>query len=247
MARALSRVQAVLAVALMLSITACRRSNENTSQASGTSLIFDAASPEARQALSTPVDFRLTEENFAEWEQAQRNLDALPKSALPTGGPSAGNPIDRAVERLESSPRARTAIERTRLTVRDFVLETLALAQATESTANGAGSGQIPPQNLQFVEAHRARVLLARRQERRASDDQSDEQANAASANAAAATTDTAVEVNSNERSIDGATSNRESRKGTERRDTASPIPTPPAPRDTSHDTIPPPSRSSLL
>jgi hypothetical protein len=243
----LIRVQVALAVASIFAATACRRSNDDSPQRLG-SLIFDTASPEAQQALSSPVDFRLSEENFAEWEQAQRNLDALPKSALPTGGSSAGNPIDRAVERLESSPRARTAIERTGLTVRDFVLETLALAQATEATATTkpAGGLQIPPANLQFVEAHRARVLLARRQERRASDDQSDEQADTPIANAAAATTDTAVGVNSNEQSTDGATSSRESRGGREPRDTARPIPEPQPPQDTSHDTIPPPIRAPL-
>src|SRR3954466_8431991 len=122
-------------ILLLLASYGCKRSSGNDDRSTTSSLIFDSASPEAQEALATPVDFRLTEDNFAEWEAAQRNLDALPRSALASGGSSAGNPIDRAVERLESSPRARTAIERTGLTVRDFVLETIALAQATEAVS----------------------------------------------------------------------------------------------------------------
>jgi hypothetical protein len=146
-------------------IFGCKRAQPVDADSNGSSLIFGTASPEAQQALATPVDFRLTEENFVAWEAAQKNLDALPRSALPSGESSAGNPIDRAVERLESSPRARTAIERTGLSVRDFVLETIALAQATEAlaTANSSSTGQIPPENLQFVQAHRSRMLLAQR------------------------------------------------------------------------------------
>ena len=125
---------------------------------------MDDASPEALEAMSIEVDYRLTDSNFAKWEIAQRNLDRLPRSAFPAenrGG--SGNVIDRAVARLESSPRARTTIEATGLTVRDFVLQTVALAQATEAAqgARPAGAGLVPPENFRFVERHRERIRRA--------------------------------------------------------------------------------------
>ena len=44
---------------------------------------MDDASPEALEAMSIQVDYRLTDANFEKWEIAQRNLDRLPRSAFP--------------------------------------------------------------------------------------------------------------------------------------------------------------------
>ena len=74
-----------LAIAIVLVVAGCKRSRADNPETSASSLIFGGASPEAQRALATPVDFRLTEDNFAEWEDAQRNLDALPRSALCMG------------------------------------------------------------------------------------------------------------------------------------------------------------------
>jgi hypothetical protein len=70
--------------------------------------------------------------------------------------------------RLESSPSARRAIERAGLSVRDFVLETIALAQASESVETGKSTSAtpVPPDNFQFVQRYRGRVLLVRRDDR---------------------------------------------------------------------------------
>jgi hypothetical protein len=147
----------------------CKKSSQTTSDALGTYLLFDNASPDAREALATPVDFQLTDENYAQWELAQQHLEALPASALPAvSGRGGGNVIDRAVARLESSPRARTAVERTGLSVRDFVLATIALAQATEARATGkmVGTSQVAAQNVQFVERYGSRILRARGERR---------------------------------------------------------------------------------
>jgi hypothetical protein len=72
------------------------------------------------------------------------------------------------VNRLESSPRARRAIERAGLSVRDFILETIALAQASEAVETGKSTSAtpIPSDNFQFVQRYRGRVLLARREDR---------------------------------------------------------------------------------
>jgi hypothetical protein len=156
------------AAAALLTLASCKKASAPSSDNQVASLLFDVASPAAREALATPVDFRLTDENYAQWERAQRFLDALPHSAFAqatTGG--SANPIDRAVEALEASPRARTAIERTGLSVRDFVLETVALAQAAEAETGKAAAGvSVPAENLQFIQRYRSRILQARTEAR---------------------------------------------------------------------------------
>ena len=157
---------AALAVVL-LAVANCKKDNRTASSSQFTSLLFDASSPAAREALATPVDYRLTEENYDEWERAQRFLDALPRSAFVSATGSQGNAIDRAVQTLEASPRARTAIERTGLTVRDFVLETIALAQAAEVRSGQAPGGvNVPLENVQFMQRYESRIMLARSQPR---------------------------------------------------------------------------------
>jgi hypothetical protein len=164
----LNRSRAAVVIALALAAVGCKRTGYDASDPLAASLIFDNGSPEAREALATPVDFRLTDDNFARWAEAQSNLDDLPRSAIRPGVLSGRSAIDRAVARLESSPRARHAIEHAGLSVRDFVLETIALAQAAEAAETGKSTSatQIPPDNFQFVQRYRARILLARREDR---------------------------------------------------------------------------------
>jgi hypothetical protein len=160
--------RAVALAVIGVAIAGCKRSSDGASNPLATSLIFDNGSPEAREALATTVDFRLTEDNFARWVEAQSNLEALPGRALQPGVASGRNAIDRAVNRLETSPGARRAIERAGLSVRDFVLETIALAQASEvvETGKSASGAPVPPDNYQFVQRYRGRVLLARHEDR---------------------------------------------------------------------------------
>jgi hypothetical protein len=151
-----------VAAAVLLTLASCKKDSDSSSGNQFTSLLFDAASPAAREALATPVSFRLTESNYAQWEQAQQFLDALPRSAFASASDGHGSAIDRAVETLEASPRARTSIERTGLSVKDFVLETVALAQAAEAqTGTSSGRVTVPPENVQFVQRHQSRILQA--------------------------------------------------------------------------------------
>src|SRR6476469_4930267 len=101
---------------------------------------LQVASGEAKEALASPVSFLLNEENYAKWEVAERNLDRLPASEFTAAQPAGGSAVDRAVARLQSSPRARREIEAAGLTVRDFVLETIALAQAVQASETGRSS-----------------------------------------------------------------------------------------------------------
>ena len=159
---------AALIMVLVLVVGGCRRESPDGAEALTSSLMFDNASPEAREALASHVDFRITDDNFARWEVAQNNLDALPRSAIRPASTAGGNAVDRAVARLESSPRARRAIERAGLSVREFVLATIALAQATEAAQTGKSTSPVPvpPENFQFVQRYAARVLRSRQQER---------------------------------------------------------------------------------
>jgi len=164
-----SRIWSVPAIAavVLLTLASCKRESGPPSSNQFTSLLFDATSPAAREALATPVDLRLTEANYAQWEQAQRFLDALPRSAFAGASGASGNAIDRAVETLEASPRARTSIERTGLSVRDFVLETIALAQAAEAQTGKVASGvNVPPENVQFVQRYQSRIMQPRTEAR---------------------------------------------------------------------------------
>lgn len=155
------------ALAMLLALAGCKKSSATSSDNEVASLLFDTSSPAVREALATTVDFRITEENYAQWERAQGFLDALPRSALASAEGTSGNPIDRAVATLESSPRARTAIERTGLSVRDFVLETIALAQAAEANAGKPPGGvAVPAENLQFVQRYQSRVVQGRAEAR---------------------------------------------------------------------------------
>lgn len=137
---------------LTLLVVGCKRDSESYN--------FDDASEEARQAIAGNVEFTLDESTFQKWERAQANLDKLPPGELDkTTDPGGNDPVTRGIRRLESNPRARRAIESTGLSVKNFVLATVALAQAVK-----ASQGGVPPTvgavaaNVRFVMAHASRL-----------------------------------------------------------------------------------------
>jgi len=239
-----TRLYGTLAVLVVLS--GCKKGNQASPDVLGTSRVFDSASPDAREALAPPVDFRLTDANYAQWELAQQYLDALPRSALPATSGGSGSVIDRAVARLESSPRARTAIERTGLSARDFVLETIALAQATEAAATGRmiSTAPVAAENFQFEQRYRSRILRARAQARvaRAQAESYYMQSDSAAQGTEEVTTDVNAEVMGHQAEIQHRDSTRAS-EHTEpdslaRDNSQRPKPRDPV-RDTARDTIP--------
>ena len=147
---------AVFCAALIAAVAGCKR-KESSSDDAG---FLANASAEAKTALSSPVEFQLNEDNFAKWEVAERNLDDVPQSEFSSALPQGGSAVDRAVSRLESSPRARKAIESAGLTVRDFVLETVALAQSVQAAQLGRStvSSGVAAENFAFVERYRDRI-----------------------------------------------------------------------------------------
>lgn len=147
----------VLATSLILSALAgCKKDSEPESDAG----FLQGASGEAKEALSSSVSYQLNEDNYAKWEVAERNLDRLPASEFTAAQPSGGSAVDRAVARLQASPRARRAIEAAGLSVRDFVLETIALAQAVQASQTGRSTvaSGVAAENFAFVERYRERI-----------------------------------------------------------------------------------------
>jgi hypothetical protein len=147
----------VVSIAFFLCAAGCRKADSNSDAAGG---FLANASDEAKEALSAPVSFALNEDNFAKWEIAESNLDGIPPSELSAAARSGGSAIDRAVARLESSPRAKRAIESAGLSVRDFVLETVALAQAVQASQTGRSTvaSGVADGNFAFVERYRDRI-----------------------------------------------------------------------------------------
>ena len=147
-----------LAFSIVLPALAACSKNEPSSN-DGAGFLADA-SAEAKEALAAPVSFQLNDENYARWETAERNLDRIPASEFSAAQPSGGSAVDRAVARLQSSPRARRAIEAAGLSVRDFVLETVALAQAVQASQTGRSTvaSGVAAENFAFVERYRERI-----------------------------------------------------------------------------------------
>lgn len=146
----------ILRAAVLVTLVACKGSGSRSSEEG----FLAGASAEAKTALSSPVDFQLNEDNFAKWEIAERNLDRVPAGEFSNAPLQGGSAIDRAVARLQSSPRARSAIESAGLSVRDFVLETVALAQSVQASQLGRSTvaSGVAAENFAFVERYRDRI-----------------------------------------------------------------------------------------
>lgn len=120
----------------------------------------NAATLESR-ALRQPLEFRLTAEKFAIWQIAQDKLDALERdrpalfaaSPVESASASGEDPIDAGVARLEANPYARSMIEATGISVRDYVVTTLALAQAAQAAIpkNRNSYPHVSDENIRFV------------------------------------------------------------------------------------------------
>ena len=149
----------VLLFAAFISVLACRDRNDDSGAKVSDS--FLEAGEEAEAALARPVDFRLTESILGRWERAQANLDRLSRNDIQRSSDGgAEDPVERAINRLRNNRRARRAIESAGISVRDFVLATIALAQAVQAADPGrrAPLAGVPPENVTFVITHRSRL-----------------------------------------------------------------------------------------
>ena len=90
------------------------------------------ASGEVALSDGGSLEFSITSESYKKWYRAHQGLDRRIASRfgalLQPASPSERN-IDRAVEYLESEPKARDAIESAGMSIREFVVTTVALEQ----------------------------------------------------------------------------------------------------------------------
>jgi hypothetical protein len=118
------------------------------------------------------VKFPLTSDNFKKFLVAQEALDSI---SDPPNVPriDVRNPtddaIDDAVDELEDHDEAKRAIEGAGISVKDFVLTSLALGQALAFSADP----RVPPTNVAFVDSNRVTInrLELRRRFRVVNDD----------------------------------------------------------------------------
>lgn len=92
------------------------------------------------------LSFTITSERYKAWDAARQGFDSRIASRfgaiLQPGSPSRRN-IEKAVQYLESEPAARAAIERAGMSVRDFVVTTVALEQEMRLAS---ARGEVPPE-----------------------------------------------------------------------------------------------------
>ena len=169
------RLTPLFALACMV---ACEHSQPSLSDSSAGDVSDDSS------ATFRAVNQPLNPDNFRKVVVAQQALDTVKLRAdLPRV--SLANPTDAQIERtviaLEAEPAARVAIERSGLSVRDFVLTSLALAQGLNFPARARTL--LPPENVTFLDRNRTdvdRVRIERRvrvfdDDVRARDDDEDE------------------------------------------------------------------------
>jgi hypothetical protein len=154
------RVAALPAAALALSLAACNRSND--AQLTTDSLSGDISPDSATVgAVFHGVKYPLTSQNYRKWLVAQAALDSLPE---PTEMPRVDlrdptdDDIEATVKFLEDQSAERRAIERSGLSVQDFVLTSVALGQAL----NLAGRNVVPAENVAFVDSNRVEIERVR-------------------------------------------------------------------------------------
>jgi hypothetical protein len=106
---------------------------------------------EVRLTDGGSLQFTITSEKYKQWYAAQQGFDKRIKSrfgALLQPASPSERTIARAVEYLQGEPRARDAIQRAGMSVRDFVVTTVALEQemrvASESRAPAVDSMPLP-------------------------------------------------------------------------------------------------------
>lgn len=135
-------------VVLLFSITWLVGCDDDIENASGGDVLGDG-SYEA-------IDYTLTSDNYKKWLVAQQSLDSagIRLAERIDIRSVSDEDIDRVVESLQARPPARAAIEGAGMSVRDFVLTTVALAQSWDAV-NGPSARVLGarPENLDFLRA----------------------------------------------------------------------------------------------
>lgn len=137
-------MRSVLSLVVLCAAVACKRDDVELRRADGSA--FSTSGGEVALADGSRLQFVITSQRYKQWDVAQRALDrsvaARFGQLLQPKSPTEKS-IARAVSYLESDPRARTAIESAGMSVKDFVLMTVALEQEMR-VASGQTGGQSP-------------------------------------------------------------------------------------------------------
>lgn len=137
----------------------------------------DRGSLAINQAGIIPVGFALSPEIFQKWRVAQTNLDnepayaalEIPAERIDLRRPS-DESIDRVSDRLAGNPQVKSAIERSGLSVKDYVLATIAMNQAMLADASTETSPTFL-RNRDIATANRDEIRRSRNSSRFAFDE----------------------------------------------------------------------------
>lgn len=138
---------AALAFACLV-IAACKQDRTADAPARPGERGWTSSTGEVSLTDGETLSFTITSERYKAWDAAKEGLDSRIVSRygaiLQPGSPSRRN-IEKAVRYLESEPAAKAAIERAGMSVRDFVVTTVALEQEMKLAS---ARGEIPPDTL---------------------------------------------------------------------------------------------------
>lgn len=162
----------LLALALGVSLTAAQCGDRDRAALVGGEVTGDSTAYRA-------LDYELTSDKYRKWSIAQHALDSIGiDDTIRLNVRNVGDDdVTRVVQSLQSRPEAKLAIERADLSVRDFVLTTIALAQSWDAINRPSVSiSGLRSENVDFLRRQTTLdpVLRSRPRARFLDDDDSD-------------------------------------------------------------------------
>lgn len=142
-------MRAMMVVAMACVLTACDKFQRDRSDAS----LLSSSGGEVALADGGSLEFAITSEQYKRWDRARRGIDrrvaARFGEILQPDAPTERS-IDAAVTYLESEPSARRSIERAGMSVRGFVVMTVALEQEMRVASGQPAVRQPEPNSLPY-------------------------------------------------------------------------------------------------
>jgi hypothetical protein len=145
--------QLLLIVGLLVGCKQQRNADAGLGDSALLSHDADAPLGDSAAVVTNAANYKLDDNRYRQWTLAQERLDSLGPIDAPVRltslDPSPAD-IDRTVAFLESRPDTRNALAASGLSARDYILTTLALAQASGTTVNSDETD-----NERFLSQHR--------------------------------------------------------------------------------------------
>lgn len=133
-----------LLAAALIALAACNRGDASSGTSSTSSGDVAYASFESLEAA---LGGEVSSEQYRRWLAAKQALDRVPNLPPPvkaSGSTPTEEDIEAAIARLESNARARAAIEGAGMSVREYVLTTVALDRAMAATSRSRTADPAP-------------------------------------------------------------------------------------------------------